>query len=160
MTLGALDSEVYNGTLTPNGLTYRLGGGGGTLTFTPALTLAGGSLAVNDVPTGGKVILTNTGNTFTGTTAISYGTLQVGDGVSSNGSLPSGRGEQQRCSSLRQSNEHDLWRRDRRQRPGGQDGRRLDGPQCLEHLHGPYLDLDRHLAGELPPLHVRHRAQQ
>ena len=38
LSLGASGSVTFNGTLTPSGTTYNLGGGGGTLTFTPAIT--------------------------------------------------------------------------------------------------------------------------
>ncbi len=87
LSLGALDSETYTGLLTPSGTNYRLGGGGGTLTFAPALTGSLG-LLVNGPASGGKVILTSTGNTYSGPTVVSYGTLQVGDAVTTNGSLP------------------------------------------------------------------------
>lgn len=36
----------------------------------------------------GTLVLSNTANTYTGGTTVSAGTLQIGDGVSSNGSLP------------------------------------------------------------------------
>ena len=90
LSLGALDSETYTGLLTPSGTNYRLGGGGGTLTYPAALTDMTGSmgLVVNGPASGGAVILTSTGNSYTGTTTISYGTLQVGDGLTTNGSLP------------------------------------------------------------------------
>ena len=93
LSLGALDRETYSGTLTPPGGTfYRLGGGGGTLTVASQLTNSGGStgLVVNGPPTAGKVILTATNNNFTGTTTVTHGTLQVGDGLTTNGSLPAG----------------------------------------------------------------------
>ncbi len=86
LSLGALDSETYTGVLTPSGTNYRLGGGGGSLTFAPSLTGSLG-LIVNGPPTGGAVILTATNNSFTGGTLISAGTLQVGNG-SLTGSLP------------------------------------------------------------------------
>ena len=38
LSLGASGNVTYSGTLTPSGSTYNLGGGGGTLTFTPAMT--------------------------------------------------------------------------------------------------------------------------
>ncbi len=83
LSLGTLDSETYTGVLTPSGTNYRLGGGGGTLTFAPALTNSSGptGLIVNSPATGGAVILTATNNSFTGGTQISAGTLQVGDGA-------------------------------------------------------------------------------
>ena len=86
LSLGALDNETYTGTLTPFGANYRLGGGGGTLTYPSAMTGSLG-LVANGPPTGGEVILTSTANTFSGGTTISRGTLEVGNG-SFAGSLP------------------------------------------------------------------------
>ena len=83
LSLGASGAATYSGNLTPSGSIYRLGGGGGTLNFTPAMT--SGSLAVVGP---GTVILT-ANDTFSGTTTISGGTLQLGDGQSNNGSLSS-----------------------------------------------------------------------
>jgi autotransporter-associated beta strand protein len=76
--LGAVGSVSYTGTLTPNGTTYRLGGGGGTLTManTNAVTGAGNSLIVR-----GNVNLTGSNNHGGGTTLTS-GTLAVGNDVS------------------------------------------------------------------------------
>ena len=72
--LGAVGSVNYTGTLTPNGTTYRLGGGGGTLTManTNALTGSGNSLIVNGIAT----LAGN--NDYSGTTTINPGaTLTV-----------------------------------------------------------------------------------
>ena len=44
--LGAIGSVTYSGTLTPNGTTYRLGGGGGTLNFAGTLADTSGPTAV------------------------------------------------------------------------------------------------------------------
>ncbi len=62
LSLGAVGNATFSGTLTPNGTTYRLGGGGGTLTYTGSLaggnTLAvGGALAGGG--SGGTVVLSN-----------------------------------------------------------------------------------------------------
>jgi autotransporter-associated beta strand protein len=80
--LGATGAYTYTGTLTPNGTTYRLGGGGGTLTLsnTNALTGAGYSLAVT-----GNVTL-SAANNYDGGTTLGAGTLAVGN----NGALGSG----------------------------------------------------------------------
>ena len=91
LSLGALDSETYTGLLTPSGTNYRLGGGGGTLTYPSALTNMAGSmgLVVNGPPTGGEVILTSGEQHLLRARRWSvHGTLQVGDGVTTNGSLP------------------------------------------------------------------------
>lgn len=78
LTLGAFGSATYSGSLTPNGTIYRLGGGGGTLTFTTELTTAR-SLIVNGSGSLGTVILTFD-NSYTGGTTIASGTLQLGNG--------------------------------------------------------------------------------
>ena len=75
LSLGASGSVTFNGTLTPSGTTYNLGGGGGTLTFAPTITGAT-SLNVNGP---GAVVLTGS-NTYSGLTTISAGTLQLGGG--------------------------------------------------------------------------------
>ncbi len=81
LSLGASGAALYNGALTSAGTTYRLGGGGGTLTFASALT-GSNSLAVTGP---GTVVLTKS-NTYSGGTTISSGALQLGDGASNNGS--------------------------------------------------------------------------
>jgi autotransporter-associated beta strand protein len=84
-SLGAVGNVTYTGTLTPNGTTYRLGGGGGTLTMANAnaITGTGNSLVVVGP---GTVVITNA-NDADGTTTVSAGgTLQIGTG-STTGSL-------------------------------------------------------------------------
>ena len=73
LSLGASGAATYNGVLVPAGTIYRLGGGGGTLTFAPALT-GGNSLAVTGP---GTIVLTNTNNTYTGGTTLSSGQLNI-----------------------------------------------------------------------------------
>ena len=70
LSLGASGNVTYSGTLTPSGTTYHLGGGGGTLTFSPAIT--GATSLIVSGP--GAVVLTGT-NTYTGGTTVSGGTL-------------------------------------------------------------------------------------
>jgi len=76
-SLGAVGDVTYTGTLTPSGTTYRVGGGGGTLTMANAnaVTGAGNSLVVGGP---GTVVLANS-NDYDGTTTISSGALQMGD---------------------------------------------------------------------------------
>ena len=76
--LGAVGNVNCTGTLTPNGTTYRLGGGGGTLTMgnTNALTGSGKSLIVGG-GAGGTVVLGAANNYTGGTTINAGGTLSV-----------------------------------------------------------------------------------
>jgi autotransporter-associated beta strand protein len=89
--LGADGAFTYSGTLTPNGTTYRLGGGGGTLTVSSALAVAGTTLDVGLGGTaGGTVVLSNAANAFS-SVAINGGTLQVsGDGAAGAATSPLG----------------------------------------------------------------------
>ena len=78
--LGAVGTVAFTHSVAPNGTTYRLGGGGGTLIFSSAITGAN-NLVVRDGGSGGAVVLTGA-NTYTGATTIAGGTLQCGDGTS------------------------------------------------------------------------------
>jgi len=71
VSLGATGTATYSGTLTPASSTYRLGGGGGTLTVSSVLS-GTRSLVVSGA--GSTVILTGA-NTFSGGTTISFGTV-------------------------------------------------------------------------------------
>ena len=84
--LGAVGAATYSGTLTPNGTTYRLGGGTGTLTVSSALIDVGGATALDVGISGitGTVVLTGT-NTFTGGVTINGGVLQPGTATALNG---------------------------------------------------------------------------
>ena len=70
--LGAINNYTYSGTLTPAANTYRLGGGGGTLTVSSAL-VAGNSVVIS-----GSVILSSMSNTFDGGITISGNNTGVG----------------------------------------------------------------------------------
>jgi autotransporter-associated beta strand protein len=83
MSVGAETSVTYTGTLTPAGSTYRLGGSG-TLTVASALTGANG-LQIGSANSGGEVILSNSGNTYSGLTTVSGGKLVI----PASGALPS-----------------------------------------------------------------------
>ena len=87
-SLGASGAYTYSGTLTPNGTTYRLGGGAGTLTVSAATFAAGNNLIVTNgagssgmtIGTGG-VILTDDNTAFNGTVTIdANNALQLGTG--------------------------------------------------------------------------------
>lgn len=70
--LGASSNATYSGTITPAGTTYRLGGGGATLTLNNTDALAGANaLAVN-----GLVILGGANN-LSGATTVTSGTLTL-----------------------------------------------------------------------------------
>jgi len=73
-SLGAVGACTYSGTLTPNGTTYRLGGGGGTLTVSSSTLTGGNSLAVTGP---GTVVVASAANTFTGDVTVNSGTLQL-----------------------------------------------------------------------------------
>jgi autotransporter-associated beta strand protein len=82
--LGALSDVTYTGTFSPNGGSYRIGGGTGTITLSSANTLTGS----NTLRVGGKVVIANS-NSITGATTIDpTGRLQIGAGGTS-GSLAS-----------------------------------------------------------------------
>lgn len=72
--LGATGAFTYSGTLTPVGGVYRLGGGGGTLTYPSPIT--GGSVLVGG---GAGTVVLAANNTFAGGVSVSNGTLRVGD---------------------------------------------------------------------------------
>lgn len=77
LSLGAVGTVSYTGTLTPNGSTYRVGGGGGTLTFNPAAHDASKNLLLFGSGTGGTVDLAGASRTFDRIT-FSNGTTQNG----------------------------------------------------------------------------------
>ena len=81
LSLGAIGSATYTGTLTPNGTTYRLGGGGGTLTFNGWGTYAGGSdLVINGNGLTGSLDFAAAGKTL-GAVTIGGGTVTVQNGT-------------------------------------------------------------------------------
>ncbi len=85
VSLGAVGSATFTGTLTPNGTAYLLGGGGGTLTLPNASALTGSnSLQV----VGPGVVVLTASNNYTGATTISSGELELAGA----GQLPSGTG--------------------------------------------------------------------
>lgn len=75
VSLGSTSTATYSATLTPHGTTYRLGGGGGTLTISSNLTDDGATPRSVEMVRAGTVILTGT-NSYTGDTLASGGTLQ------------------------------------------------------------------------------------
>jgi len=74
LSLGAVDTCSYTGVLTPIGNTYRLGGGGGTLSIASAIT--NGNVVIGG--SSGTVVLAAS-NTFSGGITVNSGTLRVGD---------------------------------------------------------------------------------
>jgi len=71
--LGATGNVTYTGTVTPMAGNYRLGGGGGVLTFNQNIT---GNSTLTIGSGTGTVLLGGT-NTFTGGTTLATGTLQL-----------------------------------------------------------------------------------
>lgn len=87
-SLGAVGGASYTGTLTPNGTTYRLGGGGGTLTLPSDGALSGArSLSVTANGTAPSTVILGGTNAYTGTTTVNSGMRLL-----VNGSLSSGGG--------------------------------------------------------------------
>ncbi|MGV3533255.1 MAG: beta strand repeat-containing protein [Chthoniobacteraceae bacterium] len=78
LSLGASAPSIYSGTLAPTGNAYRVGGGGSSLILANENAFTGANNLRVSGP--GTVIVANT-NDYTGTTTITSGTLQVGDGV-------------------------------------------------------------------------------
>ena len=72
LSLARIGSVTYSGVLTPAASGYFLGGGGGTLTFAPALT-GGNGLTVSGP---GSVVLTAS-NSYSGNTTVNSGLLQL-----------------------------------------------------------------------------------
>lgn len=80
-SLGAIGSVTYTGTLTPNSSTYRLGGGGGTLIFTPG---AGTFDSTQALVINGN---SNTGTVDFGGLSKSFGAITFAGGTAQNGTL-------------------------------------------------------------------------
>lgn len=76
LMLGAGTAATYSGTLTAAGTTYRLGGGGGTLTVSSDLNSTGNALVVGATGSTGTVVLT-AANTYTGATTLNGGALSL-----------------------------------------------------------------------------------
>src|SRR5204863_4104239 len=73
-------SFTYTGTYTPANGAYRVGGGGGTLTFSNTDAFTGANAIISGNGGGGTVILSGN-NSYTGpTTIVANSTLQVGAG--------------------------------------------------------------------------------
>ena len=71
--LGATVNSTYSGTLTPFGTTYRIGGGGATLTLGGTNALTGAS---NNVIVNGNITLSGSNN-YGGGTTVQAGTLTL-----------------------------------------------------------------------------------
>jgi autotransporter-associated beta strand protein len=79
LSVGSQVNMVLSGTITSGGGFYRLGGGGKTLTVSSTLSGSSG-LVVNDTQ-GGTLVLSG-GHTYTGSTTVTAGTLQVDGSLS------------------------------------------------------------------------------
>lgn len=81
-SLGAVGNVTYTGTLTPQGTTYRLGGGGGTITMANANAVTGSrALVVN----GNTTLAQN--NDYTGTTTINANSTLTLQGTSTSSGI-------------------------------------------------------------------------
>lgn len=77
--LGAVENLTYTGVFTPNGTTYRVGGGGATMTFGTANYFTGANALQVGGGAGGTVSITAPQN-YTGITGISSNTLALSGG--------------------------------------------------------------------------------
>lgn len=100
MFVGAVGNVTYTGALTPANNTYRLGGGGGTLNFTPVISgnasvQIGNNLGLTFVLAQNGTVVLGPSNTYTGTTTVSgFGTPMVLEATAlANGNLLSSIGE-------------------------------------------------------------------
>jgi len=88
LSLGAVGTATYSGTLTPSGSTYLLGGGSGVLTMSGLLTGANSlNVGGNGTPTGMVILPAPT--SYTGSTQVSGGTLVL-EGTSASSSFTAG----------------------------------------------------------------------
>ncbi len=80
LSLGAIGTISYTGTLTPYGTTYRIGGGGGTLIMVNTNALTGAGMSVNSgMGNGGTVILSASNDASGVATVVANSTLQIGN---------------------------------------------------------------------------------
>jgi len=95
MWIGSQGTGTYTAaTLTPDGTTYRLGGGQGTLTIANPVLTGANDLAVGDarINGGGTVVLGTLANTFSGTVTVSQGSVSVADVTNGGANGPLGSG--------------------------------------------------------------------
>jgi autotransporter-associated beta strand protein len=79
-SLGAVGNVNYTGTLTQQGTTYRLGGGGGTLTMANTNAITGANTLQVNSGLGGTTVVLPVANDYTGTTTINSGAaLRISD---------------------------------------------------------------------------------
>ena len=79
LSLGAIGSATFGGTLTTPGAMLYLGGGGGTLYVTSNIS-GNQSLVVGNQGIAGGSVVTSGMNTYTGDATVSSGTLQIPGG--------------------------------------------------------------------------------
>ena len=77
-SLAASGTRTYSGTLTPQGATYRLGGAVGTLTVSSATLTGANALTVVGTTAGLSTVVLTGANSYTGTTTLASGYLNVG----------------------------------------------------------------------------------
>jgi fibronectin-binding autotransporter adhesin len=77
LSLGAVGSVTYTGTITPGTQGYFLGGGGGTLTL--GTSLSDNSSLTPATVMGPGVVLLTASNSYSGPTTVSGGTLTLGN---------------------------------------------------------------------------------
>ncbi len=85
MFIGAVGTVTYTGTLTTPDNTFRLGGGGGTLTFSPLISGTANVTIGNNFSSG--MVILNGANTYTGVTTLKGPVLYLNS--IANGGAPS-----------------------------------------------------------------------
>jgi fibronectin-binding autotransporter adhesin len=75
-SLGAVGAVTYSGNVTPAAANYYFGGGGGTLTVASPIS---GALNLIVGATGPGIVILSAANSFTGSTTVTAGTLELGN---------------------------------------------------------------------------------
>ena len=77
LMLGASAAATYTGTITPANGTYRLGGGGSTLTLSNVNALTGTNVLVVGAPGSAGTVSLSNANNYSGATTVVAGTLNL-----------------------------------------------------------------------------------
>ena len=159
--LTLLGSNTYTGNTTVSGGTLQIGSGGsGAFLASPSISLSNSAALVFSqsdsqiyggvISGSGNVAMTGSGlltllgsNTYSGTTTISGGTLQVGNGIAA-ATLGTGAVTDNSAPCFQPPRRLDFWRRHQRQGQPDAGRHRPSDPAGQQHLHWRHDDLDRH----------------